>query len=58
MARHSQERQPGWNREGPGAKWVELCQVAEMKRLDELPDHFKVCGDGWLPVNVFLGDDG
>ena len=33
------------------------CQVAEMKRLDELPDRFKVYGDGWLLVNVFFGDD-
>ena len=29
----------------------------EMKQLDSLPDRFKVCGDGWLPVKVFFGDD-
>ena len=29
----------------------------EMKQLSSLPDRFKVCGDGWLPVKVFFGDD-
>jgi len=29
----------------------------EMKTLSSLPDRFKVCGDGWLPVKVFFGDD-
>ncbi|GAD96626.1 glycerol dehydrogenase Gcy1, putative [Paecilomyces variotii No. 5] len=29
----------------------------EIKTLDNLPDRFKVCGDGWLPVKVFFGDD-
>ncbi|GAB7361180.1 hypothetical protein MBLNU230_g1213t1 [Neophaeotheca triangularis] len=29
----------------------------EMKKLSGLPDRFKVCGDGWLPVKVFFGDD-
>ncbi|MCJ1341507.1 hypothetical protein MMC09_006803 [Bachmanniomyces sp. S44760] len=29
----------------------------EMKELDGLTDRFKVCGDGWLPVKVFFGDD-
>ena len=29
----------------------------EMKQLDSLPDRFKVCGDGWLPIKVFFGDD-
>lgn len=29
-------------------------QIAE---LDGLKDRFKVCGDGWLPVKVFFGDD-
>ena len=29
----------------------------EMAELDALPDRFKVCGDGWLPVKVFFGDD-
>jgi len=29
----------------------------EMKQLNELPDRFKVCGDAWLPVKVFFGDD-
>jgi len=28
-----------------------------MKALSSLPDRFKVCGDGWLPVKVFFGDD-
>jgi glycerol 2-dehydrogenase (NADP+) len=27
----------------------------EMKTLSSLPDRFKVCGDGWLPVKVFFG---
>lgn len=29
----------------------------EVKALDNLPDRFKVCGDAWLPVKVFFGDD-
>jgi len=29
----------------------------EMKQLSSLPDRFKVCGDDWLPVKVFFGDD-
>ncbi|KAI6984661.1 hypothetical protein KC355_g10719, partial [Hortaea werneckii] len=30
---------------------------AEMKQLSSRPDRFKVCGDDWLPVKVFFGDD-
>lgn len=29
----------------------------EVHQLDNLKDRFKVCGDGWLPVKVFFGDD-
>ncbi|KAF2652872.1 aldose reductase [Lophiostoma macrostomum CBS 122681] len=29
----------------------------EVKQLNSLPDRFKVCGDAWLPVKVFFGDD-
>jgi len=29
----------------------------EMEKLSNLKDRFKVCGDGWLPVKVFFGDD-
>ncbi|THW20117.1 Aldo/keto reductase [Aureobasidium pullulans] len=29
----------------------------EMKQLSSRPDRFKVCGDAWLPVKVFFGDD-
>ncbi|KAI9840074.1 MAG: hypothetical protein M1819_000267 [Sarea resinae] len=29
----------------------------EVKQLDGLKDRFKVCGDSWLPVKVFFGDD-
>lgn len=29
----------------------------EVNQLDNLKDRFKVCGDGWLPVKVFFGDD-
>lgn len=29
----------------------------EVEKLDNLPDRFKVCGDAWLPVKVFFGDD-
>ncbi|MCJ1294045.1 hypothetical protein MMC34_005602 [Xylographa carneopallida] len=29
----------------------------EVHELDNLPDRFKVCGDGWLPIKVFFGDD-
>jgi len=30
---------------------------SEMKLIDSLPERFKVCGDAWLPVKVFFGDD-
>lgn len=30
---------------------------AEMKQLSSMPERFKVCGDDWLPVKVFFGDD-
>lgn len=29
----------------------------EMEALNSRPDRFKVCGDAWLPVKVFFGDD-
>ena len=29
----------------------------EMKEISSLPERFKVCGDAWLPVKVFFGDD-
>lgn len=29
----------------------------ELRSLDGLKDRFKVCGDAWLPVKVFFGDD-
>lgn len=29
----------------------------EVKQLDGLKDRFKVCGDAWLPIKVFFGDD-
>ncbi|PKS06722.1 hypothetical protein jhhlp_006796 [Lomentospora prolificans] len=29
----------------------------EIKQLDAIPDRFKVCGDAWLPIKVFFGDD-
>jgi len=29
----------------------------EMEIIDSLPERFKVCTDGWLPVKVFFGDD-
>lgn len=29
----------------------------EMQKLSSLPDRFKVCGDAWLPIKVFFGDD-
>lgn len=29
----------------------------EMKQLSSMPERFKVCGDAWLPVRVFFGDD-
>ncbi|KAF2866823.1 NADP-dependent oxidoreductase domain-containing protein [Massariosphaeria phaeospora] len=29
----------------------------EFKHIDSMPERFKVCGDGWLPVKVFFGDD-
>ncbi|KAL2132901.1 hypothetical protein VTI74DRAFT_3179 [Chaetomium olivicolor] len=29
----------------------------EMAKIDAIPERFKVCGDAWLPVKVFFGDD-
>jgi len=29
----------------------------EMKQLSGMKERFKVCGDDWLPVKVFFGDD-
>lgn len=29
----------------------------EVTKLDNLPERFKVCGDAWLPIKVFFGDD-
>jgi glycerol 2-dehydrogenase (NADP+) len=29
----------------------------EVRELDNLKDRFKVCGDAWLPIRVFFGDD-
>lgn len=29
----------------------------EIKAIDAIPERFKVCGDAWLPVKVFFGDD-
>ena len=29
----------------------------EVAKIDGIPDRFKVCGDSWLPVQVFFGDD-
>ena len=29
----------------------------QVRELDSLKDRFKVCGDAWLPVKVFFGDD-
>jgi len=29
----------------------------DVTALDNLPDRFKVCGDDWLPIKVFFGDD-
>lgn len=29
----------------------------DIKALDSIPERFKVCGDSWLPVKVFFGDD-
>ncbi|KAK0645742.1 NADP-dependent oxidoreductase domain-containing protein [Cercophora newfieldiana] len=29
----------------------------EIAKIDAMPDRFKVCGDSWLPIKVFFGDD-
>lgn len=29
----------------------------EIKKIDSIKERFKVCGDDWLPVKVFFGDD-
>lgn len=30
---------------------------ADVKKIDVIPDRFKVCSDAWLPIKVFFGDD-
>lgn len=30
----------------------------EMKKLSSIPDRFKVCGDSWLPIQVFFNEEG
>ncbi|KAI5818078.1 NADP-dependent oxidoreductase domain-containing protein [Pyronema omphalodes] len=30
---------------------------ADIAKLDAITERFKVCGDSWLPVRVFFGDD-
>ncbi|KAH8146533.1 uncharacterized protein LAJ45_09479 [Morchella importuna] len=32
-------------------------EKGDVERLSGLKDRFKVCGDSWLPVKVFFGDD-
>jgi len=34
-----------------------VLEEEDMKALSSLPDRFKVCGDDWLPIKVFFGDD-
>lgn len=29
----------------------------DVEKLNNLKDRFKVCGDSWLPIKVFFGDD-
>jgi len=29
----------------------------EISQINSMPERFKVCGDAWLPVKVFFGDD-
>lgn len=29
----------------------------EFNTISSMPERFKVCGDAWLPVKVFFGDD-
>ncbi|KAK1755451.1 NADP-dependent oxidoreductase domain-containing protein [Echria macrotheca] len=29
----------------------------EIAKIDAVPDRFKVCTDGWIPIQVFFGDD-
>lgn len=29
----------------------------EVAAIDAMPERFKVCDDGWLPIKVFFGDD-
>lgn len=29
----------------------------EMEKISNIPERFKVCGDAWLPIKVFFGDD-
>jgi glycerol 2-dehydrogenase (NADP+) len=29
----------------------------EFKAISSMTERFKVCGDAWLPIKVFFGDD-
>lgn len=29
----------------------------DLKTINNMKERFKVCGDAWLPVKVFFGDD-
>lgn len=29
----------------------------EMSTISSMKERFKVCGDAWLPIKVFFGDD-
>jgi len=29
----------------------------EISQINSMKERFKVCGDAWLPVKVFFGDD-
>ena len=59
--------QKGWsvlpksvNKERIDANWDldgwELSET-EINKIDAIKERFKVCGDSWLPVQVFFGDD-
>jgi glycerol 2-dehydrogenase (NADP+) len=38
---------------------LEECALSseEVEKIDGIQKRFKVCGDAWLPVKVFFGDD-
>jgi hypothetical protein len=56
LERHSQICHQGTHREELYNDGISLTS-GEMEKIDSMPERFNVCGDDWLPVKLFFGDD-